>query len=295
MAGSSQSLCRKNGSRWWAGEVWSNAMPLRQAPRSVCTLNRLPSNTLGDEMMKSMTIGGALFVLGAGPLVANAQSIEAGFHGGSTRIDNGYFGTWIENADYDYAVCGGDTPFVSAFSVNEKGLWNNSVLCSAYAIDSLDVSSYVAQPEPNDGRFTPTNNDARGRINDTTAVADCGGDGVVIGVAQPSGDRVAPAGTAVLCGKLPAPTNDCRTIQTPSRTQDYVIAAGETGALDWTNYPSVTCGPGRFAQAIAYRRYATAELDSQVVSYAMGGLVCCSIEGPVMGPRETRWDPPQNP
>lgn len=246
-------------------------------------------------MLKSLTFGGVLLLASACPLVADAQGVEVGFHGGSTRLDNGDHGTWIENAQYDYAVCGGDYPFVSGFSVNEKGLWNNSVLCSAYSIDAFALSSYVAEPAPNNGLFPPTNNDARGQVNDTTAVASCGEDGFVIGVAQPSGDRIAPSGTAVLCGQLPAPAYDCRVVQTASRSFDHALDAWEANAPDWTSYPSVTCGPNRFAQAIAFRRYAAAELDEQVVSYAMGGMVCCSMDPAIEGPRDTRWDPPQNP
>lgn len=246
--------------------------------------------------MKSLTTGGALIVIGMTPLAASAQGVEVGFHGGTTRLDNGYYGSWIQNAEYEYAVCGETKPFVSGFSVNEKGLWNNSVLCSSYNISPFDLHSYVAEPGPNSGVFPPTNNDARGMVNDTTAVANCGERGFVIGVAQPGNDLVAPAGTAVLCGELPTPAYDCTVVQTAARSFDYALDSWETGAPDWTSYPSVTCGPGRFAQAIAFRRYFTAEFDSQVLSFAMGGLVCCSIADRVItGPRQLRWDPPQTP
>lgn len=246
-------------------------------------------------MQTTTAIGIGLLALFVCPLAAAAKEKEVGFHGGTTRLDGGYYGTWVSNAGYDYGVCGDEYPFVSGFSLNAKGLWNNSILCSSYPVDSLDVASYVAEPRPNNGFFPPTNNDARGRVNDTTAVASCGDDGFVIGVAQPTGDLVAPSGTAVLCGQLPAPAYDCSVIQTPARSFDHALDAWEPNAPDWTNYPSVTCGPGRFAQAIAFRRYAAAELDEQVVSYAMGGLLCCSIEEPLEGPRERRWDPPSTP
>lgn len=242
-------------------------------------------------MQKATAIGISVLALGALPLAARAEDKEVGFHGGTTRLDNGYYGTWVESAQVDYAVCGGDTPFVSGISVNAKGLWNNSVLCSSYDGESRLLTSYVAKPQANDGLFPPTNNDGRGQINDTIAVANCGEDGFVIGVAQPSGDLVAPSGTPVLCGTLPAPSSDCRIIQTGAGSYDHVRDAWEVDATDWTEYPSITCGPGRFAQAVAFRRYAAAEFDSQILSYAMGGLVCCSIEDALTGPREKRWDP----
>src|SRR3954454_17072432 len=131
-------------------------------------------------MLKSLTFGGALFVLGACPLVASAEGVEAGYHDGSTRLDDGYYGTWIDNPNYDYAVCGGDTPFLSGISMHEAGLWDNSALCSAGTANMWDLCSYAALPQAGRGPFS----------SKVVAVSDCGDNGIVIGVAQPAGETV---------------------------------------------------------------------------------------------------------
>ncbi|HTU61553.1 MAG TPA: hypothetical protein VMF89_24025 [Polyangiales bacterium] len=230
---------------------------------------------------------GMLFVC---PLSADAQDVEIGYNGGTTRLDNGDYGTWIENANHDYAVCGGETPFVSGISVNERGLWDNSARCSAFAepIGAFDVPSYVAAPVPNPG--TPGNFSKK-----VLYVSDCGSDGVVMGVAQPAGELAAAYGTPVLCGVPPAPVDACRMVEMPGDETSYAADAAEAGALDWTPYPAVTCGPGRYARGVAYGWYETGGPFVTKNSWAVRGLICCSVEPAISGPRETRWDGPQNP
>ncbi len=218
-------------------------------------------------MRKWTDVGVALSLLVACPPAANAEDAEAGFHGGSQRYDNGYFGTWLAKADNWYGVCGGDVPFVSGISVNEEGLWNNSALCSSYPISMFNIQSYVADPQPNPGNFS----------SKVFNVADCGDSGFVMGVAQPDGDHIAPNGTPVLCGQLPSTTYDCNVVEMPGGIDDLARDAGEEGAPDWSEYPSVTCGAGRYARAVAYRKYVIDHVWVATHSWAMGGLICCSL------------------
>ena len=212
----------------------------------------------------------ALAMLVACPLAAHAQdATELGFNGGTSRLDNGYYGTWVESANHTYAVCGGSTPFVTAVSVHEDGLFDNSVLCAAYqdAITEFDVPSFVAEPAPNTGGFGAK----------VHHVSDCGEGGVVLGVAQPDGELAARWGTPVLCGVAPAPTTDCRTVEMPGDETDVAQDAAEPGAYDWTDYPAVTCGPGRYARAVAYRDFLIGNILVATRSWAVGGLICCAL------------------
>jgi hypothetical protein len=210
-----------------------------------------------------------LLISAAQPLAASAEDVELGYNGGDTRLDNYYYGTWVENANHTYAVCGGETPFVSAISVHEEGLFDNSARCSAYAepLTEFDVPSYVAQPAPNSGGFSPK----------VHHVSDCGAGGVVLGVAQPGGDLAARWGTPVLCGVAPTPPTECRVVETPGDETDVARDASESGAYDWTDYPAVTCGPGRYARAVAYRDYLIGNIFVATRSWAVGGLICCSM------------------
>lgn len=203
------------------------------------------------------------------PLVAFAQDVELGFNGGDSRLDNGYYGTWVEGGNHTVAVCGGETPFVSGISVNEIGLWDNSARCSAYAeaISEFDVPSYVVAPARNPGNFSAK----------VHYVSDCGEGGVVLGVAQPDGELIARYGTSVLCGVAPAPTHDCRVVEMPGDETNEAEDAAESGASDWTTYPAVTCGPDRYARAVAYRWYETGGPFVTTNSWATGGLICCAM------------------
>ena len=219
-------------------------------------------------MRSWMTISMSVFLL-SDPITAAAQGVELGYNGGTTRLDDGYYGTWVENANHDYAVCGGESLFVSAISVNEEGLFDNSVRCSSHAsgVSEFDVPSYVAQPMPNPGNFSAK----------VHHVSDCGERGVVVGVAQPAGDLAANRGTPVLCGVAPSPLSDCRVVEMPGDESDVAQDRAEPGAYDWTDYPAVTCGPGRYARAVAYRDYLIGNIFVAQRSWAAGGLVCCSM------------------
>jgi hypothetical protein len=221
--------------------------------------------------MRSLISGSVAAALLATTHLAAAQSLEAGFNGGDTRLDNGYYGTWAQNAQHTYAVCGGASPFVSAISVHEEGLFDNSARCSAYSeqLTVFDVPSFVAQPLPNAK--------ASGFSAKVHHVSDCGEGGVVLGVAQPDGELAARWGTPVLCGAAPAPTTDCRAVEMPGDETDVAQDAAEPGAYDWTDYPSVTCGPDRYARAVAYRDFLIGNIFVAMRSWAAGGLICCSM------------------
>lgn len=219
-------------------------------------------------MVKSLNACGVLLVLGI-HVGASGQDAELGYNGGTTRLDNGYYGTWVQNGSHTYAVCGGETPFVSGISVNEEGLFDNSVRCSSYSssLTEFDVPSYVAQPVSNAGGFS----------SKVHHVSDCGESGVVLGVAQPDGALAARWGTPVLCGFAPEPSSDCSVVEMYGDERDRATDAVEAGASDWTDYPAVTCGPGRYARAVAYRDYLIGNIFVARRSWAAGGLICCSL------------------
>lgn len=198
-----------------------------------------------------------------------AQDVELGYNGGTNRLDGGYYGTWVRDANHTYAVCGGSAPFLSGISVNEKGLFDNSARCSSYSspLTEFDVPSYVADPVRNPGNFSAK----------VHYVSDCGEGGVVLGVAQPDGENIARWGTPVLCGVAPAPTQDCRVLEMSGDETAEASDAAESGVYDWTEYPAVTCGPGRYARAVAYRWYETGGPFVTTNSWAVGGLICCAL------------------
>jgi hypothetical protein len=211
----------------------------------------------------------ALLFLALHPAAVSAQDVELGYNGGDTRLDNGWYGTWVAETDHTYAVCGGDTPFVSGISVHEEGLFDNSARCSSFSvpITESDVPSYTAAPVRNPGNFSQK----------VHHVSDCGEGGVVLGVAQPDGEIAAAYGTPVLCGVAPEPSSDCRVVEMPGDETDGAADAFEPGASDWTTYPAVTCGPGRYARAVAYRDYLIGNIFVAQRSWAAGGLICCSM------------------
>lgn len=217
-------------------------------------------------MRDGITFGIAIAVC-TSTFSASAQGVEVGYHGGSTRLDDGYYGTWIDNPNYDYAVCGGETPFLSGISMHEAGLWDNSALCSDYPTSMYDLRSYAALPQAGRGQFS----------NKVVAVSDCGEEGIVVGVAQPAGDTVERSGTPVLCVQPPTPPHDCEVVDMRGEWDDPAKSAWESGAPGWTDYTNVTCGAGRFARAVAYRQYSDGGVFVATYSWAAGGLICCSL------------------
>jgi hypothetical protein len=207
------------------------------------------------------------------PLAARAEDVELGYNGGTTRLDEDYYGTWVDTGAHDYAVCGGSTPFVGGISVNERGLWDNSALCTASNVpfNKYAAPSYAAAPARNSG-------DSDGFSKKVLYVSDCGEAGVVLGVAQPAGDIAAAYGTAVLCGMAPAPMHACRVVEMPGDETSYAADAGEAGRGDWSgDYPAVTCGRDRYARGVAYRWYETGGPFVTTNSWAVGGLICCEM------------------
>lgn len=206
------------------------------------------------------------------PMAASAEDVEIGYNGGTTRLDNGHYGPWVESGNHTYAVCGGETLFVSAISVNEDGLFDNSARCSSHAagFTEFDVPSFVAPSLPNPG--------GPGHFSEKVHhVSDCGEAGVVLGVAQPDGEIAAAYGTPVLCGVAPEPLSDCRLVEMPGDETEVARDTVEPGGYDWTDYPSVTCGPGRYARGVAYRDYLIGNIFVAKRSWAAGGLICCEM------------------
>jgi hypothetical protein len=223
-------------------------------------------------MHRSTLFQTALLLSALQPLAVSAEDVELGFNGGTERLDNGHYGPWVETGNHTYAVCGGETLFVSAISVNKEGLFDNSVRCSSHIgrFNEFDVQSFVAPSLPNPGG--PGHFSAK-----VHHVSDCGDNGVVLGVAQPDGELAATWGTPVLCGVAPEPLSECQIVEMPGDETDVARDAAEADAYDWTEYPAVTCGPGRYARGVAYRDYLIGNIFVAKRSWAAGGLICCSM------------------